>query len=122
THAPVNDRFGGSSAEALLKDLGFAPRLTVYLAAAPGAGKTRRLLEDALAMQREGVRVAIGWVETKGRPDLDRMTAQLPRIPPRRVEIEGATFEDFDYDGALAVHPQFVVLDELATTHLPGGR
>jgi two-component system sensor histidine kinase KdpD len=116
------DRFGSASAETLLKDLGFAPRLTVYLAAAPGAGKTRRLLEDALAMHREGVRVAIGWVETKRRPDLDRMAAQLPRIPPRRFEIEGATFEDFDYDAALATHPQFVVLDELAHNNLPGGR
>lgn len=116
------DRFGSASAETLLKDLGFAPRLTVYLAAAPGAGKTHRLLEDALAMQREGTRVAIGWIETKGRPDLDRLAAQLPLIPPRRVEIEGASFEDFDFDAALAMHPHFVVLDELAHTNLPGGR
>jgi two-component system sensor histidine kinase KdpD len=116
------DRFGSASAETLLKDLGFAPRLTIYLAAAPGAGKTRRLLEDALAMQKEGARVAIGWVETKGRPDLDQMAAQLPRVPSRRAEIEGVTFEDFDYDAAVTMHPQLVVLDELAHTNLPGGR
>ena len=121
-NAPVNERFGESSAEALLKDLGLAPRLTVYLAVAPGAGKTRRLLEDALALQREGTRVALGWIETKGRPDLDRLAAQLPRVPPRRVKIESSVFEEFDYDATLAMRPQFVVLDELAHTNLPGSK
>src|ERR1700676_895599 len=119
-NAPVNERFGDSSAEALLKDLGLAPRLTVYLAVAPGAGKTRRLLEDGLALQREGTRVVLGWIETKGRPDLDRLAAQLPRVPPRRVKIESSVFEEFDYDATLAMRPQFVVLDELANTNLPG--
>ena len=115
------DRFGSASADTLLKDLGFAPRLTVYLAAAPGAGKTRRLLEDAVALQRQGTRVALGWIETKGRPDLERLAAQLPRIPPRHALVEGTTFEDFDLAATLAARPQFVVLDELAHTNLPGG-
>ena len=118
----MNDRFGGSSAEALLKDLGLAPRLTVYLSFAPGAGKTRRLLEDALALQREGKRVVLGWIETKGRPDLDRFAAQLPRVPPRKVKIESSVFEEFDYDATLAMKPEFVVLDELAHTNLAGSK
>ncbi len=117
----MNDRAGRPTAEALLKDLGTAPRLTVYLASAPGAGKTRRLLDDALRLQQSGIRVAIGWVETKGRPDLDRLVAQLPRIPPRTVQIGTATFEDFDFEATLREHPALVVLDELAHTNLDGG-
>jgi two-component system sensor histidine kinase KdpD len=121
-NAPVNDRFGGTSAEALLKELGLAPRLTVYLGVAPGAGKTRRLLEEAIALQREGTRVVLGWIETKGRPDLERLAAQLPRVPPRRVKIESSVFEEFDYDATLAMRPQFVVLDELAHENLAGSK
>jgi len=119
--ADVNDRSGRPSAEALLKELGAAPRLTVYLASAPGAGKTRRLLDDAIRLQESGVRVMVGWIETKGRPDLDRLLAQLPRIPPRAVRIGDSSFEDFDYDAALRLKPQVVVLDELAHTNLEGG-
>ncbi len=117
----MNDRAGRPTAEALLKELGTAPRLTVYLASAPGAGKTRRLLDDALRLQQSGIRVAIGWVETKGRPDLDRLAAQLPRIPVRTVAIGNATFEDFDFEATVREHPAHVVLDELAHTNLDGG-
>jgi two-component system sensor histidine kinase KdpD len=109
-----------SSADALLKELGFAPRLTVFLAAAPGAGKTRRLLEEARAQRRSGVNAVLGWIETKGRPDLDELAAGLPRVPPRRVDIAGSTFEGFDYEAALAMKPQFIVIDELAQPNLSG--
>ncbi len=117
----MDDRSGRPSAEALLKDLGTAPRLTVYLASAPGAGKTRRLLEDAIRLHETGVRVALGWIETKGRPELDELAARLPRVPPRLVTIGESTFEDFDYNAALALRPDLLVLDELAHTNLEGG-
>lgn len=117
----MNARDGRPSAEALLKDLGEAPRLTVYLASAPGAGKTRRLLDDAIRAHEAGIRVAVGWIETKGRPDLDRLLARLPRLPPRTVRIGDATFEDFDFGAALALRPQLLVLDELAHANLDGG-
>ncbi len=108
------------TAEALLKEFGAAARLTVYLAVAPGAGKTRRLLEDALRLQESGVRVTIGWVETKGRPDLDELAARLPRVPPRTVKVGSSEFSDFDFERAVELKPQAIVLDELAHANLPG--
>lgn len=117
----MNDRSERPSAEALLKDLGTGPRLTVYLASAPGAGKTRRLLDDALALHEAGVNVMLGWIETKNRPDLDRLAARLPRIPARVVRVADATFEDFDFEAAIAQHPTAIVLDELAHENLDGG-
>jgi two-component system sensor histidine kinase KdpD len=77
-------------------------------------------LEDALRAQSAGVRVTIGWIETKGRPELDALANALPRLPLRRVTIEGATFEEFDLEAALAARPGLVVLDELAHANLPG--
>ncbi len=109
------------TAEELLRDVGEAPRLTVFLASAPGAGKTRRLVEEALRAQAAGKRVAVGWLETKGRPDLERLAAPLARIPPRTVRIGEAEFADFDFEAALAAHPDLLLLDELAHSNLEGG-
>ncbi|MFY9664671.1 MAG: hypothetical protein WAL67_10840 [Candidatus Cybelea sp.] len=105
-------------AEELLREIGGRARLVVYVASAPGSGKTRRLLEDARRLAADGKRVAIGWIETKGRPDLERMAAGLPRIPPRRVTLGDGVFEDFDYEAALREKPDVVVLDELAHDNL----
>lgn len=94
----------------------------MYLGYAPGAGKTHRLLTEARALADAGVRVALGWVETKDRSDLEALAAGLPRIPPRTVAVGGSTFEDFDLAAALASDYQAFVLDELAHTNLAGGQ
>ncbi len=107
-----------AKAEELLRDLGRRARLVVYVASAPGSGKTRRLLEDARRLKADGKRVVVGRIETKGRPDLERLAAGLPRVPPRHVRIGERTFEDFDYDAALRENPDIVILDELAHDNL----
>ncbi|HEY6450566.1 MAG TPA: hypothetical protein VIX60_07805 [Candidatus Cybelea sp.] len=105
-------------AEELLREIGGRARLVIYVASAPGSGKTRRLLEDARRLVADGKHVVIGWIETKGRPDLERMAGGLPRIPPRQVKIGDRIFEDFDYDAAVCEKPDVVVLDELAHDNL----
>ena len=107
-----------AKAEELLRELGGRARLVVYVASAPGSGKTRRLLEDARRLAADGKRVVIGWIETKGRPDLERTAAGLPRIPPRRVTIGERIFEDFDYEATVCEKPEVVLLDELAHDNL----
>ncbi len=107
-----------AKAEELLRELGGRARLVVYVASAPGSGKTRRLLEDARRLTLDGKRVAIGWVETKGRPDLERIARGLSRVPPRKVNVGDRIFEDFDYDAALREKPDIVILDELAHDNL----
>src|SRR5665213_1503365 len=105
---------GRSDPSALLAELGLTPKLTVYLGSAPGAGKTHRLLTDALREANAGRRVAIGWIEIKARPQLEALAARLPRIAPRRYTISDAIVEDFDIDAALASDYETIVLDELA--------
>ena len=114
------ERSARPTAQALLAELGFQPRLTIYLAGAPGAGKTYRLLTDANFQRRAGRRVAIGWIETKDRPGLDELARDLPRIPLKRYEAGGNTFEDFDLEAAIASNYETIVLDELAHSNPPG--
>ncbi len=109
-----------TKAEELLRELGGRARLVVYVASAPGSGKTRRLLEDGRRLFAAGKRIAIGWIETKGRPDLERVAGSLPRIPPRQVKIGDAFFEEFDYAAALREKPDVLLLDELAHENLGG--
>ncbi|HTD33862.1 MAG TPA: hypothetical protein VK665_09400, partial [Candidatus Elarobacter sp.] len=110
-----------SDAATLLAELGLTPKLTIYLGGAPGAGKTHRLLTDALGEAKAGRRVAIGWIETKHRPQLEALAAPLPRIPPRRFAAGGsAAIADFDLDAALASDYETIVLDELAHANPAG--
>ncbi|HEY5348630.1 MAG TPA: sensor histidine kinase KdpD, partial [Candidatus Lustribacter sp.] len=114
------DRVTRPNAQALLAELGFQPRLTIYLAGAPGAGKTYRLLTDANFQRRSGRRVAIGWIETKDRPGLDELARDLPRIPLKHYAVDGGSVADFDVDAAIASGYETIVLDELAHTNPPG--
>jgi two-component system sensor histidine kinase KdpD len=114
------DRVDRPSAQALLAELGYEPRLTIYLASAPGAGKTHRILSDARFQKQSGRRVAIGWVETKGRPDLEELAAGIPRIPPKTFTTGAGSFEDFDLDAAIASDAETIVLDELAHANPEG--
>ena len=109
-----------SDPAALLVELGLTPKLTIYLAGAPGAGKTHRLLTDALGEMKAGRRVAIGWVETKNRPQLETLAAALPRIATKRFAVGSTTVEDFDLEAALASDYETIVLDELAHANPPG--
>ena len=106
----------------ILAELGLRPTLTVYLAGAPGAGKTHRLLSDAREEARAGRRVAIGWLETQGRTQLEALAAELPRIPARRYAHDNLIVDDFDLDAALAGDAEIIILDELAHTNPIGAR
>jgi two-component system sensor histidine kinase KdpD len=115
----VNRDSGRIAPERLLQRLGLSTkRLTVFLSAAPGSGKTHRLLTEARARMAAGNRVSIGWIETKGRPMLQDLAAGIPVIPPRLVEVSGARFAEFDFEGALAAKPDILILDELPHTNL----
>ena len=107
-----------STPEQLLREYGEHARLVVYIAAAPGAGKTRRLLTDGHRLATSGKKVVIGWVETKDRPDLERLAEGLPRIAPRLAIVGSQQFPEFDFEAALAAKPDVVILDELAHDNL----
>lgn len=99
-----------------------AGRLTVFLGAAPGVGKTYAMLARARELHCQGVDVVIGIVETHGRAETQTMTEGLPLLPRREVEYQGRQLEEMDLDGLLARKPAIALVDELAHRNVPGSR
>lgn len=97
-------------------------RLKVYLGFAPGVGKTYEMLQDGQRLQRQGVDVVVGVVETHGRADTAAQIGGLEQVPRRRVEYRGVVLEEMDADAVLARKPTVALVDELAHTNAPGGR
>ena len=97
-------------------------KLTVFLGATAGVGKTYTMLEAAQELLRENVDVAIGWVETHGRPETEKMAADLPRIPGKVLKYRDKTLLEMDVDAILARRPALVLVDELAHANVPGSR
>ncbi len=97
-------------------------QLRVYLGAAPGVGKTYKMLEEGQRRQLRGTDVVVGFVEPHGRPVTEALLAGLEIVPRRQVEYRGASFTEMDLDAVLARAPEVVLVDELAHTNVPGSR
>ena len=97
-------------------------RLKIFLGAAPGVGKTFEMLSTARRKLAEGVDVAIGIVETHGRPETTALLQGLAVLPRRTLEHRGRPLDELDLDAVLQRHPQLVLIDELAHTNVPGSR
>ncbi|GAA4691997.1 sensor histidine kinase [Nocardioides conyzicola] len=95
-------------------------RLTVYLGAAPGVGKTYAMLSEARRRCERGTDVVVGYVETHGREHTTDMLDGLEVVPRREVSYRGTTFTEMDTDAVLARRPAVVCVDELAHTNVPG--
>lgn len=97
-------------------------KLTVFLGAAAGVGKTYTMLEAAHDRLAEGVDVVIGWIETHGRVETEKLVAGLPRIAPKLIEYRSKELQEMDIDAILERNPELVLVDELAHTNIPGSR
>jgi two-component system sensor histidine kinase KdpD len=74
-----------------------------------------------LHLRREqGIDVAIGFVETYGRPMTIKAIGDLEVIPRRKITYQGVTLEEMDTDAVIRRHPAIALVDELAHTNAPG--
>jgi two-component system sensor histidine kinase KdpD len=97
-------------------------QLRVYLGAAPGVGKTYKMLEEGRRRKDRGTDVVIGYVETHGRKHTQEMVGDLEIVARKTVTYRGADFTEMDVDAVLARAPEVVLVDELAHTNVPGSR
>ncbi|MDF9715543.1 sensor histidine kinase KdpD [Nocardioides sp. ChNu-153] len=103
-------------------DQGRRGRLTVYLGAAPGVGKTYAMLGEAHRRAARGTDVVVGYVETHDRVHTVGQVEGLEVVPRRTVTYRGATFTEMDTEAVIARRPAVVLVDELAHTNVPGSR
>lgn len=96
-------------------------RLKAYLGAAPGVGKTYRMLDEGRRRAARGADVVVGFVECHGRPRTERMLEGLEVLPRARCEHRGGAFAEMDLEAVLDRRPEVALVDELAHTNVPGG-
>ncbi|MBH1938575.1 sensor histidine kinase KdpD [Streptomyces sp. AV19] len=95
-------------------------RLKVFLGAAPGVGKTYRMLDEGRRRARRGTDVVVALAECHRRPRTEAMLVGLELLPRRRVTHRGAAYTELDLDAVLARRPEVALIDELAHTNVPG--
>lgn len=94
----------------------------IYIGMIAGVGKTYRMLQDAHELLKNGVDVQIGYVETHGRAETEALVEGLTVIPRRKLFYKGKELEEMDVDAIITIHPEVVIIDELAHTNVPGSR
>jgi len=97
-------------------------KLRVYLGAAPGVGKTYRMLEEGRRRESRGTDVVAAFVESHERPLTIEMAKGLETIARRTITYRGAPFTEMDLDAVLARRPKVALVDEMAHTNVPGSR
>lgn len=123
-NAARSDASRNEQADALLGELQRQDggRLTLFLGAAPGVGKTYAMLSRARELKKQGVDAVVGLVETHGRVETQALLDGLEVLPRSRVDYQGRKLEELDLDALLARRPAVALVDELAHRNAPGTR
>jgi len=97
-------------------------KIKVFLGYAPGVGKTFSMLGEAHRRCSRGEDVVVGFVETHGRAETAELVGGLERLPLKRLVYRDKEFEELDTAAVIARAPQWVLIDELAHTNVPGAQ
>ncbi|CAG9613224.1 Sensor protein KdpD [Bacillus rhizoplanae] len=97
-------------------------KLKLYVGAAPGVGKSYKMLFDAREMRKEGIDVVVGLIETHGRKETDDAIADLEAVPLKEIDYKGKVFHELNVEAIINRAPQVVIVDELAHTNIPGSK
>jgi two-component system, OmpR family, sensor histidine kinase KdpD len=97
-------------------------KLKIYIGMSAGVGKSYRMLQEAHQLQKDGKDVRIGFIETHGRNETAELVTGLSVIPRREVFYRGKRLEELDVQAILLLHPEVVIIDELAHTNIPGSK
>ncbi len=97
-------------------------KFKIYIGMSAGVGKTFRMLQEAHALIQNGVNIKIGYVETHKRAETEALLVGLPLVPRRKIFYKGKEIEDMDLQAIINLHPEVVVVDELAHTNIEGSK
>ena len=97
-------------------------KFKIYIGMSAGVGKTYRMLQEAHTLFKNGVDVQIGYVETHNRKETHDLLAGLPIIPRRKIFYKGKELEEMDVQAIINIHPEIVIVDELAHSNVEGSK
>ncbi|MDR6781743.1 two-component system sensor histidine kinase KdpD [Pedobacter africanus] len=97
-------------------------KFKVYIGMSAGVGKTYRMLQEAHALLKNGIDIQIGYVETHNRAETHALLGGLPLIPRRKLFYKGKELEEMDVNAIISLHPEVVIVDELAHTNVEGSK
>jgi two-component system sensor histidine kinase KdpD len=97
-------------------------KLKIYVGMSAGVGKSYRMLQEAHNLLRNGINIKVGYIETHNRKETQALVEGLPVIPRRKVFYKGKELDELDVQAVLLLHPDMVIIDELAHTNIPGSK
>lgn len=97
-------------------------KFKVYIGMSAGVGKTYRMLQEAHALLKNGIDIQIGYIETHNRMETHALLPGIPIIPRRKIFYKGKELEELDVHAILHIHPEVVIVDELAHTNVQGSK
>jgi two-component system, OmpR family, sensor histidine kinase KdpD len=97
-------------------------KFKIYIGMSAGVGKTFRMLQESHTLLKNGVDLKIGYIETHNRKETQELMEGLPEIPRRKLFYKGKSLEEMDLQAILNLHPEVVVIDELAHTNIEGSK
>ncbi|SEA62576.1 two-component system, OmpR family, sensor histidine kinase KdpD [Pedobacter hartonius] len=97
-------------------------KFKVYIGMSAGVGKTYRMLQEAHALLKNGIDIQIGYIETHNREETHALLNGIPLIRRRKIFYKGKELEEMDVQAILSLHPEVVIVDELAHTNVEGSK
>ena len=97
-------------------------KFKIYIGMSAGVGKTYRMLQEAHALQRNGIDVQIGYIETHNRVETHALVDGLKFIARRKIFYKGKELEEMDAQQIINRHPEVVIVDELAHSNIEGSK
>ncbi len=97
-------------------------KLKIYIGMSAGVGKSYRMLQEAHALQRNGIGIQIGYIETHNRAETHALLDGLPVIARRKTFYKGKELEEMDLQAIINRHPEVVIVDELAHSNIEGSK
>ena len=96
-------------------------KFKIYIGMSAGVGKTFRMLQEAQTLLRNGVDVKIGYVETHQSKETEDLVEGLPLYRDENFFTEERNWKKW-MCRPLNLHPEVVIVDELAHRNIEGSK
>ncbi len=93
-------------------------KFKIYIGMSAGVGKTYRMLQEAHSLLANNIDVKIAYIETHNRKETHALLEGLPMIARRKLFYKGKELEELDVATVINMHPEVVIVDELAHTNI----